>query len=105
MTVSNIDYFYNIQNNVVDPAPPTKGGNELTYVRFIAQQTQSYTTKIQQATTAGTNSVTYPANNELADQLKIVVKLIPEVYKHLFILLPSMVSIPTVIRLKPATMP
>lgn len=76
MTVSNIDYFYNIQNNFVDPAPNTKGGNELTYVRLIAQQTESYTSRIQLATQGGTNSVTYPSNNDLADQLKIVAKLI-----------------------------
>jgi uncharacterized protein (DUF1501 family) len=76
MTISNIDYFYNIQNNIVDPAPPTKGGNELTYVRFVAQQTQSYTSRIETATNLGTNSVTYPSNSNLADQLKIVAKLI-----------------------------
>lgn len=76
MSVSNLDYFYNIQNGTVDPAPNTKGGNELTYVRFITQQTQAYTSRIQTATNLGTNAVTYPTNNYLADQLKIVAKLI-----------------------------
>jgi uncharacterized protein (DUF1501 family) len=76
MSVSNIDYFYNIQNSTVDPAPNTKGGHELEYVRFVTQQTQSYTTRIEAATLAGTNSISYPTNNYLADQLKIVAKLI-----------------------------
>jgi uncharacterized protein (DUF1501 family) len=75
-TVSNLDYFYNIANGIVEPAPNTRGGHELTYVRFIAQQTQAYTGRIEAASLAGTNSATYPANNYLADQLKIVAKLI-----------------------------
>lgn len=75
-TISDIDNFYNITMGTVDPAPLTRGGNELTYVRFIAQQTQAYTVRIQTASLAGSNSVTYPAGNELADQLKIVAKLI-----------------------------
>ncbi len=75
MTVSNLDYLYNIQNGTVDPAPATKGGNELTYVRFVIQQTEAYTIRLQAATAAGTNSVTYPTT-DLANQLKIVAKLI-----------------------------
>lgn len=75
-TISDINYFYNIVNGTVDPAPNTRGGNELTYVRFIAQQTQAYTNTIQAAAGLGTNQASYPANNYLADQLKIVAQLI-----------------------------
>jgi len=74
--VSSISSFYNIVNGTVDPAPATPAGNELTYIRFIAQQTQAYTQSIQQAANLGNNLATYPANNRLADQLKIVAKLI-----------------------------
>lgn len=74
--VSSISSFYNIVNGTVDPAPATPAGNELTYIRFISQQTQAYTQSIQQAATLGNNLATYPANNRLADQLKIVAKLI-----------------------------
>jgi len=63
-------------NGTVDPAPNTPAGHELTYIRFIAQQTQAYTQAIQQAANLGTNLATYPTGNRLADQLKIVAKLI-----------------------------
>lgn len=75
-TIADIDNFYNIVNGTVDPAPNTRGGNELTYVRYIIQQTQAYTSRIQTAALAGANQATYPTNNRLADQLKIVAKLI-----------------------------
>jgi len=74
--VSSISNFYNIVNGTVDPAPNTPAGHELTYIRFIAQQTQAYTQAIQQAANLGTNLATYPTGNRLADQLKIVAKLI-----------------------------
>jgi uncharacterized protein (DUF1501 family) len=74
--VSSISSFYNIVNGTVDPAPSTPAGNELTYIRFIAQQTQAYTQAIQLAANAGNNVAVYPSNNRLADQLKIVAKLI-----------------------------
>jgi hypothetical protein len=48
----------------------------LTYIRFISQQTQAYTLALQQAATLGNNLAVYPAGNRLADQLKIVAKLI-----------------------------
>lgn len=73
--LSGINSFYNIVNGAVDPAPNTPAGHELTYVRFIAQQTQAYTQVIQQAALAGANLAVYP-NNNLADQLKIVARLI-----------------------------
>ncbi|HPI55079.1 MAG TPA: DUF1501 domain-containing protein, partial [Chitinophagaceae bacterium] len=75
-TIADIDNFYNIVNGTVDPAPNTRGGNELTYVRYIIQQTQAYTSRIQSSALAGSNVATYPSNNNLADQLKIVAKLI-----------------------------
>jgi Uncharacterized protein conserved in bacteria len=74
--VSSLDYFYQIVNGTVDPAPPTPAGHELTYLRFIAQQTQAYTQSIQNAANLGTNLATYDSNNNLAQQLKIVARLI-----------------------------
>jgi uncharacterized protein (DUF1501 family) len=74
--VSSISNFYQIVNGTVDPAPATPAGHELTYIRFISQQTQAYTLALQQAATLGNNLAVYPANNRLADQLKIVAKLI-----------------------------
>lgn len=77
LAVSGITNFYNIVNGTVDPAPATPAGHELTYVRFIAQQTQAYTMVLQNAANNMPNNfVSYPANNYLATQLSIVARLI-----------------------------
>ncbi len=78
MAISDINSFYNIVNGTVDPAPATPAGHELTFIRYISQQTQTYTSVIQ---TAASNSSTlsnkYAASgNSLSDQLKIVARLI-----------------------------
>jgi uncharacterized protein (DUF1501 family) len=62
-----------------DTAPATPAGHELTFVRQVAQQTQQYSTGIRAAyAAAATLSTLYPAanTNSLADQLKIVARLI-----------------------------
>lgn len=77
MAISSISSFYNIANNYVDPAPPTHAGHELTFIRYIMQQTQTYNQVIKDAANKANNlSSLYPSNNSLADQLKIVARLI-----------------------------
>jgi uncharacterized protein (DUF1501 family) len=78
MAISDINSFYNIVNGTVNPAPATPAGHELTFIRYISQQTQTYTTVIQNAASKSrTLSSKYPSNgNSLADQLKIVARLI-----------------------------
>ncbi|MBL7717546.1 MAG: DUF1501 domain-containing protein [Flavipsychrobacter sp.] len=76
MAIADIDNFYNLINNTVSPAPNTPAGHELTFIRFIAQQTQQYTVAIQNAAASAANLGTYPANNYLANQLKIVARLV-----------------------------
>jgi uncharacterized protein (DUF1501 family) len=78
LAVSDIDYFYNIQNSTVTPTTglPIHPANELTYLRYITQQTQAYTAVIQTASQVAYTQVAYPTGNNLADQLKIVAKLI-----------------------------
>ncbi len=75
LALSSINSFYNIVNGTVDPAPTTPAGHELTFIRFITQQTQTYTQVIQNAASQGANLATYPVSR-LAEQLKIVAKLI-----------------------------
>jgi uncharacterized protein (DUF1501 family) len=77
--LSDIDNFYQIVNGAVDPAPNTLAGHELTYIRYISLQTQSYTQSIQTAAGNGSNLSTKWANitgNRLAEHLKIVSRLI-----------------------------
>lgn len=78
MSIASIDSFYNIVNGTVDPAPPTPAGHELTFIRYIKQQTELYTSVIQSAAQKATNvSSLWPTTtNRLADQLKIVSRLI-----------------------------
>lgn len=77
MAISDINSFYNIVNSTVDPAPNTPAGHELTFIRYVAQQTQQYTSVLQTAANNAQNlSTLYPTSNSLADQLKIVARLI-----------------------------
>ena len=67
----------NVINGVADPAPDSDYGHELTFLRLMKDQSNEYIKVIQKAYNATLNSsVTYPSNNKLADQLKIVAKLI-----------------------------
>ncbi len=76
MSISNPTSFYNLVNGVQDPAPNTKAGKELTFIRTVSQQTQQYATVVKAAADAVTQQNVYPSNNSLADQLKIVSRLI-----------------------------
>jgi len=76
MSISNISSFYNLINGVQDAAPNTPAGKELSYVRTVAQQTQQYSTVIKNAAAAVTQQGVYPTGNSLADQLKIVARLV-----------------------------
>ncbi len=77
MAISDINNFYNIINSTVDPAPNTPAGHELTFIRYVAQQTQAYTGVIRTAAQSANNlSSIYPDGNTLSSQLKIVARLI-----------------------------
>ena len=76
MSISNISSFYNLINGLQDPAPNTPAGKELSYIRRVSQQTQQYAAVIKNAAAAVTQQAVYPTNNSLADQLKIVARLV-----------------------------
>lgn len=78
MNISDPDDFYAMTNDIVDPAPNTPAGHELTFIRKVAQQTQDYLSVVKAASAAGQNLATYPTSRRsgLADQLKIVARLI-----------------------------
>ncbi len=67
----------NVVNGITDPAPNNDYGRELSFLRLMKDQSNVYRTAIQTAyNTTQTQSATYPTSNALADQLKIVAKLI-----------------------------
>ena len=76
MSITNPTSFYNLLNGTTDPVPDTPAGKELKYVRLVSQQTQKYSTVIRAAAASVLTQGAYPANNSLADQLKIVARLI-----------------------------
>jgi uncharacterized protein (DUF1501 family) len=76
MNIKDPNYFYQLVNDVLDPAPPTPAGKELNYIRTIARQTEQYTVRVKAAYGAGSNVIAYPGGNYLAEQLKIVARLI-----------------------------
>lgn len=76
MSITNPTSFYNLVSGTTDPVANTPAGKELKFVRLVVQQTQKYATVITAAANRVTLQVPYPTNNSLADQLKIVARLI-----------------------------
>jgi uncharacterized protein (DUF1501 family) len=76
ISITSATNFYNLINGIQDPAPATPGGDALKYVRLVAQQTNQYAARITAAANAVPTQGTYPANNSLGDQLKIVARLV-----------------------------
>ncbi|MCX7930288.1 MAG: DUF1501 domain-containing protein [Chlorobi bacterium] len=72
--------FYDIINgtntSVRGDIPDTQPGHELAYLRQVELTSQQYSTSIKSAADKAQNKATYPSNNTLADQLKIVARLI-----------------------------
>ena len=76
MSITSATSFYQLINGTTDPVPATKAGKELSYIRNVAKQTQQYGSTITDAANKVTTQNPYPTNNSLADQLKIVARLI-----------------------------
>src|SRR5258705_8841262 len=76
ISISDANSIYKLVNNVIDPSPNTPSGDELIFIRTVASQTNQYKLRIRDAANAVTQQITYPANNSLGDQLKIVARLI-----------------------------
>lgn len=76
MAIADPVNFYNLINGIQSPAPNTNAGKELTYIRQVSQQTQQYGSVIKKAADKVKVQGTYPTGNTLADQLKVVARLI-----------------------------
>lgn len=76
VTISNPTNIINGVADVENPAPNTPAGEKLIFVRNISRQANQYSVRISNSYTAGnTTSTTYP-NTTLANQLKVVAKMI-----------------------------
>lgn len=77
ISVGDPNNVYDLVNDIQEPASNDAFGQELTFVRTVMKQTQNYFNVIKAAAQQGQNqSPLYPAQNELAEQLKVVAKLI-----------------------------
>ncbi|HTR29447.1 MAG TPA: DUF1501 domain-containing protein [Puia sp.] len=68
--------FYNLINGITSPEPDTPMGTEVTYLQSIARQTNKYAGAIEAAAAKVTQQAPYPADNDLAAQLKTVARLV-----------------------------
>jgi len=76
MSISDPTNFYNLINGIQDQVPNNYMGHELSFIREVASQTNQYAVRIKNAANAVAQQSTYPSPNALADQLKIVARLI-----------------------------
>lgn len=76
MTLSSVDDFYRLVENEEQEAPDNQAGDQLKYIRVIARQSQLYGERVVEIAEKVNNHVPYPSGNYLADQLKVVSKLI-----------------------------
>lgn len=75
--VTNPTELLNVINGITDPAPNNDYGRELSFLRLMKDQSNAYRSVIQNAyNVLQSNGAAYPVSNGLADQLKIVAKLI-----------------------------
>jgi hypothetical protein len=76
ISISNDKDFYDMINGTDTSVPNNAIGKELAYIREVKGQAQSFNKVIKSAASKVTMQATYPTGNKLADQLKIVAKLI-----------------------------
>jgi uncharacterized protein (DUF1501 family) len=79
MAISNPTSFYNLLDGKESALPNTRAGDQLAYIRTMSEKTDQYATVIKKAAQRVVKqSNAYPAagKNPLADQLKIVARLI-----------------------------
>jgi uncharacterized protein (DUF1501 family) len=79
IAISDPQSYYQFVNDQTEPTPNTPYGQELSFIRLVAQQAQTYYESIKAAADIGKNlSTLYPVlgENNLADQLRIVAQLI-----------------------------
>lgn len=87
MALYDVETFYRLISGTDtsggEEPPQTRAGDELRYIREIANEAQTYAKPIREVYNSVANQVTYPYNGatNLSDQLKIVARLIAGQYQ------------------------
>lgn len=80
MAIQDPNTFYQLVNGTstgpFGPPPDNRYGRELQFIRDVQISSQIYSKQIKNAADKAQNQAEYPAQNRLADQLKIVARLI-----------------------------
>ena len=78
MTVSDVQFFYDLVLEHYDQAQKTAAGAKLSFIRRIRAESKGYIQKLKEASVQKNLSTMYPdaGVNSLADQLKIAARLI-----------------------------
>ncbi|HNR07761.1 MAG TPA: DUF1501 domain-containing protein [Saprospiraceae bacterium] len=76
VTIANPEDFNKLIQGIETPLPQTPFGDKLGYVRLIKKQSNTYGERMKDAFGKTKNKASYPEDNDLADQLKIVARLI-----------------------------
>lgn len=76
MVLNDVSSFYELVQNEESEAPDTLAGDKLRYVRLVARQSQKYGDAVINAAEKITDQRPYPEDNGLAQQLKVVSRLI-----------------------------
>ncbi|MEQ9300710.1 MAG: DUF1501 domain-containing protein [Cyclobacteriaceae bacterium] len=76
MVLNDVSSFYELIQNEESDAPDTLAGDKLRHVRLIARQSQKYGDAVINAAEKITDQRPYPEDNRLAQQLKVVSRLI-----------------------------
>jgi uncharacterized protein (DUF1501 family) len=76
MVISDPTSFYQLVDNLEEPAPDTDAGAKLKYIRLTSRQSQLYGQVVKTAAAKVSQQKGYDDNNPLAQQLKVVARLI-----------------------------
>ena len=76
MSISASGQFYDVANDDDNFSVGGLAAAELAHIRQVAKQTNNYGDVLKRTYDRGQNAATYPTGNALADQLKLVARLI-----------------------------
>ena len=75
MAIHDPNFFYDLIDNIPAPVPEGPIGARIELIRILAKQSEQYSSRVKEAAERVTQQGVYP-NHDLADQLKIVARLI-----------------------------